>query len=300
MSLYETQDYAFHGTATCTLSPPLCLSLSHFRRTAALMSSPTDTTGMMQWAGGVLLSNLLCAHPTFLPSKSVVELGCGSALLSCVASALGCKSVVATDGQSSVLSLAALNLSQPSSRAAAAPTTALLRWGETPLPACLSPHTTDLALAAEVFYHHKGGGQIQGIEEQATALFSTALRQLLRPCTCPSPACSAGLLLLTYTPRYPGMARALRTASARLQLHLQPLHRACALTPELRATNNFTDTRLLAVCACAAALQGHLAALGSPQAAPRSEDSDWEEGELQDREEQGAEVGHGMESSLFS
>jgi hypothetical protein len=82
---------------------------------------------MMQWAGGVLLSNLLCAHPTFLPSKSVVELGCGSALLSCVASALGCKSVVATDGQSSVLSLAALNLSQPSSRAAAAPTTALLR-----------------------------------------------------------------------------------------------------------------------------------------------------------------------------
>ena len=263
---------------------PLLLTIAHKRRTAALLSSPSDTTGLMQWRAGTLLAHLLaCRAPALLRGARVVELGCGSALLSCVARAGGAASVLATDASAPALELAAHNLA----RAAGAPCparTAELRWGApTAASRALGVGAYDLALASEVFYHHRAGGLIEGgIGAQADALLTTAVQQLLTPCTCSGAAagpCGAGLLLLAYTPRYPGMARALRASASALGLALRTLSRSALLTPAMRQSLAYTDTRLLAACACPGALAAHVAArLGSPPAAPQCEDSEWEEG----------------------
>ena len=262
-------------------APLLALTMAHRRRTPALLAGAADTTGLTCWRAGCLLAQLLAARaPALLRGVRAVELGCGSALLSCVAAAGGAAAVLATDASAEALALAALNLARNAPGAAAA--TAELRWGE-PLPPSLPPRSFGLALAAEVFYVHRGGGLIEGIGAQASALLDTALQQLLRPCSCAAaggagagaPPCSAGLLLVAYTPRYPGMARAIRAAAAAAGASLRTLCRSAALTPELRASSYFTDTRLLAASACGAALAAHVAALGAPPPAPAAEDSDW-------------------------
>ena len=303
-------------------APLLLLTMAHKRRTAALLSGAADSTGLTSWRAGCLLAQLLAARShALLRGARVVELGCGSALLSCVAAAGGAAAVLATDASADVLALAALNLARnapppppppPAAAAATEVATAELRWGE-PLPGSLTPRSYSLALAAEVFYLHRGGGLIEGIGAQASALLGSALQQLLRPCTCAAAAgaaaagpgaaapCRAGLLLLAYTPRYPGMARAIRAAAAAAGASLRTLCRSAALTPELRASSYHTDTRLLAVCSCSAALEGHVAALGAPPPAPRGEDSDWTEDECVGWEARDAQTpsGVGLEP-LFS
>jgi hypothetical protein len=313
-------------------APLLLLTMAHKRRTAELLSGSTDSTGLTSWRAGCLLAQLLAAHShALLRGARVVELGCGSALLSCVAAAGGAAAVLATDASADVLALAAHNLARnaPPAAAAAEVATAELRWGE-PLPGSLTPRSYSLALAAEVFYLHRGGGLIDGgIGAQASALLGSALQQLLQPCTCAATAagagaaadagagtcagaaaeagpgaaapCRAGLLLLAYTPRYPGMARAIRAAAAAAGASLRTLCRSAALTPELRASSYFTDTRLLAVCGCSVALEGHVAALGAPPPAPRAEDSDWTEDECVGWEARDAQTpsGVGLEP-LFS
>jgi hypothetical protein len=276
---FETETHHFSSTVS--------VALSHRRRNACLLSSQADATGLMSWRAGTLLSAYLVAHDALLlKGKRIVELGCGSALLSCVAVACGCAEAVATDCSDEVLALAFRNLSQNSSvkgpecGGSSSFRTAKLVWGEQ--GSALG--VFDIALAAEVFYHHRGGKEGNSIEDQARALFSTALSSLLPACTCSASAggcsaggCSAGLLLLTYTPRYPGMARALRAAAASLGIYLQTLDRRAALTPSLQETNYFCDTRLLCASACNAALDAHVRTLGSPPQAPREEDSDWED-----------------------
>jgi hypothetical protein len=287
---------------------PLLLSIAHKKRTAAMLSSSADTTGLMHWRAGSLLAHLLaCRAPALLAGARVVELGCGSALLSCVARASGAASVLATDASGEALALAAHNLARnaPSAAAggagaagaaAACPArTAELHWGapaagsrgKAPMLSTLGEGAFDLAVASEVFYHHRGGGLIEGgIGAQADALFSTAMQQLLTPCTCAAaaaaaaaaPPCGAGLLLLAYSPRYPTMARALRASASALGIALRTISRPALLTPQMRAAQAHTDTRLLAACACAGALAGHVLRLGSPPCAPMCEDSEWEEG----------------------
>jgi hypothetical protein len=293
-----------------TLGPahsPLHLTMAHKRRTAALLCSQADTTGLMPWRAGCLLAHLLACRRTLMAGARVVELGCGSGLLSCVAVASGAAAVLATDASAEALALAVHNLAHNAAAAeggagGCGARTAKLRWGA-PSEASRALGLFDLALASEVFYHHKGGGLIDGIGAQADALFSTAVQQLLTPCTCgatppagqpplhsagsaapppqpepPLPPCGAGLLLLAYSPRYPCMARALRASASAMHISLRTLSRSHLLTPDMRANMTHTDTRLLAACACSAALLRHVVHLGSPPAAPMSEDSEWEEG----------------------
>jgi len=70
-------------------------------------------TGMAVWNSALLLGRLLeaivAANPNWLPTKRVVEVGCGAGLVSLMASKLGAKSVWATDGNPAAVSLTQSN-----------------------------------------------------------------------------------------------------------------------------------------------------------------------------------------------
>lgn len=71
-------------------------------------------TGVALWNSGLLLTRLLdslAQHESgFFGGKTVLELGCGTALASIAASKLGASEVIATDGNEEVVSLAKQNL----------------------------------------------------------------------------------------------------------------------------------------------------------------------------------------------
>jgi len=58
---------------------------------------------------GWLLEAIVAANPNWLPTKRVVEAGCGAGLVSLMASKLGAKSVWATDGNPAAVSLTQSN-----------------------------------------------------------------------------------------------------------------------------------------------------------------------------------------------
>lgn len=94
-------------------------------------------TGLCVWNGGVALSRWLTEERqakrsgAFARGKSIVELGCGQALVSMVASELfsGLKHIVATDGSEDVLRSAEANISTNLDSGANGIELELLRWG---------------------------------------------------------------------------------------------------------------------------------------------------------------------------
>jgi predicted nicotinamide N-methyase len=278
----------------------LSLRTSCLRRNAALLSSQRDLTGMSHWRAGSLLASLLaCRNSSVLRGSAVCELGCGaSALLASVAAAAGASAVVATDGEAAALPLAARNARRAAGGGGCAVAALPLRWGAPAADSAAAEAAVlgalggaaDLLLAAEVLYHHRGGAEGWGVEEQGRALLALAKR-LLRPDGC---------LLLVYTPRYAGMAKGLRAAARGAGgVALRTIARHAALTPQLAASQAFPDTRILAASPCAAALQRWIARLGSPPEAPPADDSEG-------GEEGGEEAGGGhpllaeVEGDLFA
>eukprot|EP00558_Chaetoceros_sp_UNC1202_P004831 CAMPEP_0197244350 /NCGR_PEP_ID=MMETSP1429-20130617/9498_1 /TAXON_ID=49237 /ORGANISM="Chaetoceros sp., Strain UNC1202" /LENGTH=310 /DNA_ID=CAMNT_0042704697 /DNA_START=157 /DNA_END=1089 /DNA_ORIENTATION=- len=77
-------------------------------------ASVAGRTGVALWNSGILLTRLLDAIATkesgFFNGKTVLELGCGTALASVAASKLGAEHVIATDGNEEVCNLARRNL----------------------------------------------------------------------------------------------------------------------------------------------------------------------------------------------
>ena len=70
-------------------------------------------TGLAVWNSALLLGRLLealsVANPAFLRDKQLVEVGCGTGLVSIMASRLGAKSVWATDGNPAAVALTEVN-----------------------------------------------------------------------------------------------------------------------------------------------------------------------------------------------
>ena len=70
-------------------------------------------TGLAVWNSALLLGRLLealsVANPAFLRDKQLVEVGCGTGLVSIMASRLGAKSVWATDGNPAAVALSEVN-----------------------------------------------------------------------------------------------------------------------------------------------------------------------------------------------
>lgn len=286
----ETEDLRF-----TTPGEPLSVSISHARRTPALLSSTLDNTGSMPWVASQLLAQLICNFPSLLSGSNILELGCGSALLSCVSMKSGCALVVATDGAESCLPFATHNLNHPDNASSSksppcVKDVRVLRWGhkgdEDSLRA-QHPAPFVLALASEVFYHHRGGDE--EIEAQGFSLFTCALR-LLSP---------SGVLLVVYSPRYPRMSGALRAAGVRAGCTLRTINRSAALTPQLKATLRFSDTRIIAVARDPASLDAFLLRLGNPPLASRDDDSDYDVEENVGWEFKDALFGQGIDGGLF-
>ena len=258
----ESECVLLHGSET-----DLRINLTHYKRSGDLLSSSIDSTGLLRWGGGMLLAQLLYSTG-ILSEKLVVELGCGSALLSCVASMSGCSRLIATDGFPKAVSLAEHNL-RKNGCCSKSFDVCQLRWGEASdesrVLQFLSPDPHfDVALASEVFYYHKGGSE--EMVDQGTALFSTALRLLA----------VGGVLLIAYSPRYPGMARALREAGSRAGAFIRTINRGAFLTKELAEVYCCNDTRLLMVAHSSEAIQHWVKKLGSPSQASRCDDSDFD------------------------
>jgi predicted nicotinamide N-methyase len=275
----------------------LTFSLSYARRTPELLSSTTDTTGQMPWIAAHLLAQLLCNFPGLLAGSNILELGCGSALLSCVCMKSGCAVVCATDGEASCLPIAVHNLhhihnsiSTTSGTPCCVRDVRVLRWGNAgDEEALLARHPAPfaLALASEVFYHHRGG--VEEIEAQGYSLFTCALRLLSK----------SGVLLVVYTPRYPKMSGALRAAGVRAGCSLRTINRSAALTAQLKATLRFSDTRLIAVARDPASLDAFFLQLGGPPCASKDDDSDYDEAENVGWEFKDSLFGQAIDGGLF-
>eukprot|EP00571_Detonula_confervacea_P011052 CAMPEP_0172305618 /NCGR_PEP_ID=MMETSP1058-20130122/6866_1 /TAXON_ID=83371 /ORGANISM="Detonula confervacea, Strain CCMP 353" /LENGTH=444 /DNA_ID=CAMNT_0013017263 /DNA_START=20 /DNA_END=1354 /DNA_ORIENTATION=+ len=80
-------------------------------------------TGVAVWNSGILLTRLLDklnkSNPSIFKNKSILELGCGTALASIAVAKLGASSVIATDANQEVLALAQRNLERNVQNAAA-------------------------------------------------------------------------------------------------------------------------------------------------------------------------------------
>ena len=69
-------------------------------------------TGCAVWQASLVLASLLLAEPELVAGRDVLELGCGTGLVVCVARRLGARSVVGTDGDAEALENAAHNLAR--------------------------------------------------------------------------------------------------------------------------------------------------------------------------------------------
>lgn len=120
----------------------------------------SQSTGSAVWSGGLALSRYMeeALGREFFGGKRVVELGCGTGLASITAADLGAASVIATDGDASVLKLAQANADDNlgvGTAARAAFDTAVLRWGgdQAKLPAAVRSGGTDLVVGADITYY---------------------------------------------------------------------------------------------------------------------------------------------------
>jgi len=70
----------------------------------------SGSTGMALWNSSLLLTRLLESMKEEIEGKDIIELGCGTGLTSLAAASLGARRVLATDGNSDVVKLAANNV----------------------------------------------------------------------------------------------------------------------------------------------------------------------------------------------
>jgi len=275
-----------------------------------------DMTGCLAWTACALLGQLLAAYPAIYADKDVIELGCGTALLSAVCSGSGvrdgpalpgqavlqsARTLIVTDGQAGVLELAGRNIAGRSLSV-----TLPLSWSTHPdaerrtatfeerralaaLRAAIPPSAADdpdgtaeplfdLALASEPLYLHRSGNA-NSRPDWCMAAQATAL--LLTASRLLKPE---GILLIVYSPRVRGMARDLTDAAAAAGLHSAPLPRISVLTPQQRSSHMYTDTRLVAYSASAEALDRLRQGAGDIPMAEPSESTDgagWDDDEAE-------------------
>eukprot|EP00804_Cyclotella_cryptica_P027626 CCRYP_010262-RE/>CCRYP_010262-RE protein AED:0.42 eAED:0.47 QI:0/0/0/1/0/0/3/0/317 len=93
-------------------------------------ATPCGIGSVAVWNSGILLTRLLDKinqqEPSILYGKTIVELGCGTALASIAAAKLGASTVHATDANPEVLNLAQRNIDRNNASRAKA---AILQWG---------------------------------------------------------------------------------------------------------------------------------------------------------------------------
>ena len=128
--------------------------------------SVSGRTGVALWNSGILLTRLLdelsCKDRDIFRGKTVLELGCGTAMASIAASKLGAKDIIATDGNEEVVSLARTNLEQNSitNKASELNTgsgqAAYLKWGT--LNAVDFYDTADLIIGSDLTYNSGSWG----------------------------------------------------------------------------------------------------------------------------------------------
>jgi len=113
-------------------------------------------TGVAVWNSGILLTRLLDElhriNPSIFERKSIVELGCGTALASIALSKLGAASVIATDNNPEVLALARRNIERNNSSTESNTgtiTTSALQWG--PLDA--TEYEADVIVGSDLTYN---------------------------------------------------------------------------------------------------------------------------------------------------
>ena len=86
---------------------------------------------MAVWNSGILLTRLLDMinqqESSILKGKTIVELGCGTALASIASAKLGASTVYATDANLEVLNLAQCNIDRNNASQVKTP---LLQWSE--------------------------------------------------------------------------------------------------------------------------------------------------------------------------
>jgi SAM-dependent methyltransferase len=115
-------------------------------------SSLAGSTGTVVWNSSLLLTRLLerlaVLDPTVLNDKTILELGCGTALVSLAAACLGAHSVLATDGNPDVVELATQNIDRNRYQDTVQATT--LPWGL--LSAMDFSETADLVLGSDLMY----------------------------------------------------------------------------------------------------------------------------------------------------
>jgi len=131
------------------MEPPLLLRQTMDRDS---FFGQSQSTGFAVWSGGIVLASAM-EHlgPNYWHGKTVLELGCGTAVGAITAAKLGAASVIATDSDAEALSLAAANaranLKQGPERAAFS--TAVLQWGR-PIPEVLL--RPDIVIGADITY----------------------------------------------------------------------------------------------------------------------------------------------------
>ena len=109
-------------------------------------------TGSVLWSGSLVLSAALRAHAASLglAGASVIELGTGLGLVASVARCLGASTVLATDGDASILPFCERNLARNQGDADGAAAVARLWWGDAPSARRLGQF--DLIVGADVVY----------------------------------------------------------------------------------------------------------------------------------------------------
>lgn len=259
-------------TTVVDVATDVRVELLSFASSVMLLSGKADRTGTSVWQTTRLLGEVLAGRARCAVTNArVLELGCGTALLSATCAAVGAAAVLATDGEAAVLPLAAANVrAAVSSRGGrggeVVAAAAQLRWGDAGhLAAALAwaPRGRfDLVVIGEGLYVHRGAA-CGSVEEHAALLFGTA-RDALEPCSCGSvgsinarganSGCSAGAVLLLFSPRYRGMGAAVRAAAGAAGLAWAPLAARALSSPEARAGALYGDARLAAASPCAVAL----------------------------------------------
>jgi len=139
------------ATTTTTTTTTTTIELEVEQR-----ATGAGSTGMVVWNSSLLLSRLLermaATDPGILAGQTVLELGCGTGLGSLTAAALGARSVLATDGNPSVVELAESNLARNRSKLPrdASLVATLLPWGL--LPAMDFADQADLVIGSDLTY----------------------------------------------------------------------------------------------------------------------------------------------------
>lgn len=118
-------------------------------------SSLSGSTGMVVWNSSILLARLLermaIIDRTALVDQTVLELGCGTGLVSLAAACLRAGRVVATDGNPAVVELAAANIDRNRRATIDAIQAVPLPWGL--LAAADYNETADLVVGSDLTYY---------------------------------------------------------------------------------------------------------------------------------------------------